>query len=407
MASFIGTLIKRERLKRNYSQEGLCRGICVVSYLSKIEQGKAEAGADIIRALLNRLGISYEIDQNFLKEAGKKIELLYEKLQEGILKQEDFVEIEKEYQRYLASEYMLDVMLFQKYFAGNETNEKIEQSEQESRKEGISPGTSAQKAEELEEYLMCMSQRQYELYLYCTYEEHPHHLELLMKLNPNGYYLNAAGVFYWRKGEGVKAVEILNRAYQVSCEEGTVENMLLAQIMLGNCYSSMEQKELMMKHYMTAKRLARALQKTEDLSTISYNIASTLLEWNQVEEALEYFEECSRKDILYYHKYAICMERLGEKEKAKKMLQKGREAEDSDTCPIYQEMCEVVAYRLEHEDYLNQPAYEKMLRSCMKHMREQLPRGYEQFHAPYLMEVLEHQRKYKEICSLLKEFPAK
>ncbi len=34
MKSFVGTLIKRERLKHNYSQEGLGREICVVSYLS-------------------------------------------------------------------------------------------------------------------------------------------------------------------------------------------------------------------------------------------------------------------------------------------------------------------------------------------------------------------------------------
>lgn len=385
MKSFIGTLIKRERLKRNYSQEGLCRGICVVSYLSKIEQGKVEAGEDIISALLERLGISCETDRGFLKEAGKRIEELYEKLYAGGLVQEDVAVLQQEYNRYMASEYMLDVMLFIRLFLENED------------------GTET----ELAEYIECMSQRQYELYLYSTCEENQERLELLLKLNPNGFYLNVAGVFYWAKGEYVKAVEILNRAYQVSCEEGTAENMLSAQMMLGNCYSSMEQKELMMKHYMIAKRLARALQKTEDLSTITYNIASTLLEWNQVEEALEYFKECSRRDALYYHKYAICMERLGEKQTAREMLKKGYATEDIEQYPIYGKMYEVVAYRLEHENYLEETEYEVILRECMKQIREQRPKGYEQFHVPYLIEVLEHQRKYKEICSLMKEFPAK
>lgn len=385
MKSFIGTLIKRERLKRNYSQEGLCRGICVVSYLSKIEQGKVEAGEDIISALLERLGISCETDRGFLKEAGKRIEELYEKLYAGGLVQEDVAVLQQEYNRYMASEYMLDVMLFIRLFSENED------------------GTET----ELAEYIECMSQRQYELYLYSTCEENQERLELLLKLNPNGFYLNVAGVFYWAKGEYVKAVEILNRAYQVSCEEGTAENMLSAQMMLGNCYSSMEQKELMMKHYMIAKRLARALQKTEDLSTITYNIASTLLEWNQVEEALEYFKECSRRDALYYHKYAICMERLGEKQTAREMLKKGYATEDIEQYPIYGKMYEVVAYRLEHENYLEETEYEVILRECMKQIREQRPKGYEQFHVPYLIEVLEHQRKYKEICSLMKEFPAK
>lgn len=396
MKSFIGTFIKRERLKHNYSQEGLCRGICVVSYLSKIEQGKAEAGEEIISALLKRLGIIYETEEAFLKEAERRIELFYEKLYEGTLKQEDVVVLQKEQERYLASEYMLDAMLFIGLFENTEE-----------RTENVDNGMEKKRVQELSEYTECMSQRQYELYLYSTSEEKPENFELLMKLNPNGCYLNAAGTFYWAKGEYLKAVEILNRAYQVSCEEGTVENMLSAQMMLGNCYSSMEQKELMMKHYRTAKRLARALQKPEHLSTISYNIASTLLEWNQVEEALEYFKECSRKDALYYHKYAICMERLGEQQKAQKILERGYETEDIKMYPVYREMFDVVKYRLEHKNYLQKAEYEHMLRSCMAHMREQFPRGYEQFHVPYLIEVLEHQRKYKEICSLMKEFPLK
>ena len=48
---FPGAVIRRERLKRNWSQEGLCRGICAVSYLSKIEQGKTEASPEILRML--------------------------------------------------------------------------------------------------------------------------------------------------------------------------------------------------------------------------------------------------------------------------------------------------------------------------------------------------------------------
>ena len=68
---------------------------------------------------------------------------------------------------------------------------------------------------------------------------------------------------------------------------------------------------------------------------------------------------------------------------------------------------EVVAYRLEHENYIEETEYEVILRECMKQIREQHPKGYEQFHVPYLIEVLEHQRKYKEICSLMKEFPVK
>lgn len=52
-----GSVILRERLRKNWSQEGLCRGICAVSYLSKIEKGRAEPSEDILRQLLDRLGL--------------------------------------------------------------------------------------------------------------------------------------------------------------------------------------------------------------------------------------------------------------------------------------------------------------------------------------------------------------
>lgn len=51
-----GYLIRRERLRRDWSQEGLCRGICAASYLSKIEQGKTRPSEEIVKALFARLG---------------------------------------------------------------------------------------------------------------------------------------------------------------------------------------------------------------------------------------------------------------------------------------------------------------------------------------------------------------
>ncbi|MBQ6580357.1 MAG: helix-turn-helix transcriptional regulator, partial [Oscillospiraceae bacterium] len=54
--SYTGFLIRKLRLEKNWSQEGLCKGICAVSYLSKIEQGKAEASEEILKALFERLG---------------------------------------------------------------------------------------------------------------------------------------------------------------------------------------------------------------------------------------------------------------------------------------------------------------------------------------------------------------
>lgn len=46
-----GLLIRQARLQRDWSQEGLCRGICAPSYLSKIEQGKAAPSPEVTELL--------------------------------------------------------------------------------------------------------------------------------------------------------------------------------------------------------------------------------------------------------------------------------------------------------------------------------------------------------------------
>ncbi len=58
--NYQGYLIARERLRNNWSQAGLCKGVCTVSYLSKIESGNAIASDEIISLLFERLGLQYD-----------------------------------------------------------------------------------------------------------------------------------------------------------------------------------------------------------------------------------------------------------------------------------------------------------------------------------------------------------
>ena len=77
LLQYSGFLIRKKRLEKSWSQEGLCKGICAVSYLSKIEQGKAEASEEIISALFERLGIDWVTDEKLLLEGKKFVEDCY------------------------------------------------------------------------------------------------------------------------------------------------------------------------------------------------------------------------------------------------------------------------------------------------------------------------------------------
>ena len=60
--NYRGYIIYRARILRSWSQAGLCKGICTVSYLSKIETGKAEPSEEILRLLLERLGLKSDAE---------------------------------------------------------------------------------------------------------------------------------------------------------------------------------------------------------------------------------------------------------------------------------------------------------------------------------------------------------
>ena len=76
--NYAGFLIRQKRLEKGWSQEGLCRGVCAVSYLSKIEQGKADGSDEIVGELMRRLGCGWFNDENDRARAAEAVECGYE-----------------------------------------------------------------------------------------------------------------------------------------------------------------------------------------------------------------------------------------------------------------------------------------------------------------------------------------
>lgn len=87
-------IIKNERIKRNQTLENMAKGICSVSYLSKLENNAIKPSEDYVKALLERVDVKYEDinNQNFDEELNtaikfyfyqenQKIKELYEKIQ--------------------------------------------------------------------------------------------------------------------------------------------------------------------------------------------------------------------------------------------------------------------------------------------------------------------------------------
>lgn len=386
MGNFIGVLIRRERLRQSYSQEGLCRGLCAVSYLSKIEQGKAAAGDDILLPLLSRLGIRYETDEAFLSQLGEAVEALYEALLSGQAGLPAFASrlswLEERRERGLSSPYLLDVLLLLAY----------------ARRSPLEP--------EAEDFVSCMDRRQYALYLALQLRGGTANAgDELLRLNPCGFYTMFVGNTYSDQGRYTEAIPLLSKSYDLAAQEGNVHLMVLAKVLLGNCYANTFHLDPMHQAYHIAKRLAQAVDYPEVISQINYNIAAVYLEQGRIQEAYALLDASPQEDLLYFHKLALCLEKLGRPDEARRALERAREDRSSPvSTPAHRALLEPVQYRLDHPNYLEDRAYAALMSDVFAQVRAQLPDGFARAQLPYMLEVLEAERRYKDAYHLSMEF---
>lgn len=381
---FPSALIRYERLKRNWSQEGLCEGVCAVSYLSKIEQGKAEPNPAILQALMGRLSIVWHA------EAASEAKALTEKLWEAIQSMDWEAEsglrkmlLEKR-ALYLNGPHMLDVLLLERLRW--EWKEPPEVPLQE-----MEEGFDAQ-------------QRAWYLMVQNRYED-------ALLLMPNAMVYLGCGRKAYSQGDHTLAMERLMQCCTKAAEEGRARVLMHARMLLGNCYSDQGNVDAMLRHYQAAKRLALDLQDADVLAGIDYNTAATAMQTGHYEEALRYLTSLASPGVMALHKTAICQEKLEMREAALQTLCRAGLLIDDPACrddyppqKWMERMCALVRYRLEHPEYLHDETYGSMLVSAYTEMKKELPNGYALFHQPWVEEWYVANRQYKQAYEMKKMF---
>lgn len=375
---YAGAVIRRARLGRNWSQEGLCRGICTVSYLSKIEQGKAEGSGEVLRLLLERLDVPWYEDQETMEAGAKWVERCYEAVLSCDPEEHETLapEFDALALRLANSPYGLDVAVLGGFVHPEQPMED--------------PG--------LEEYLdrrqLALRRVQQERY------------REAVDLYPCAYTWLRAGMDHYVRGDSyTAAVECLSQAYQRASEQGYVRLMLLSKLYMGNCYCNQLQLEQMEEQYRVARRLIQALGDENTLRVMNYNQASGYLECGQYRKAYEYFSTVDQPRGMELHKLALCCEKLGLTGKALEALDRA-EGMDWDM-ELGRQMCHLVRCRLEHPDYLHRPEYGAQLMQVFRDCQAQLPIGYAAFHLPWVLEWYTANRQYRSAYELLRDFPIK
>lgn len=379
-----GFIIRRERMRRDWSQDGLCRGICAASYLSKIEQGRVEASEDILRLLYERLELPWYGGESALPALCERIDELYELAYSGEFEvlREKISALAPQRDALLQSPAAPDIAVLEaaaNWRGGTDA--------------GVDAGMEQYLSPRGLALLRLMQDRDAEAAAIC----------------PSALCSYWAGVAQYESGRSyTAAVESFQRAYALAAEEGRARLMMLSQAHLGNCYANLLDVENMNAHYLIAKRLCRALDATALLADIEYNRAATALETGDFEGAYKYFSAVREPRLMELHKLAICCEKLGLRDEALAALDKA-EAEENTHMPagLAGEMLSLVRRRLENPDYLRDADYGAALLSCFERCRRELPIGYAGFHLPWLLEWYTANRQYKLAYELMNEFPIK
>lgn len=79
-AKVLGTLIKMNRIRQNMSQKALSEGICVNSYLSRIENGEILPSEEVMHDLFHALAIEYRDDEAFLEKGRRDFQEFLDEL---------------------------------------------------------------------------------------------------------------------------------------------------------------------------------------------------------------------------------------------------------------------------------------------------------------------------------------
>ncbi|MEA5016518.1 MAG: helix-turn-helix transcriptional regulator [Candidatus Limiplasma sp.] len=398
MQPLLGLLIKRNRLAQNLSQESLCKGICVVSYLSKIETGQVVPSPEIIDQLFRALGLAFERDEAFLSAYRSLLKDFFDRF----FHQEPAEAIQEELvqagARLENSELCLAYQLFLLYrcLLRKEPDKAL------SLFQSLAPLRQLMGPEDAFLYEMAHSATA------SSFEEKREALYRAQGLRMSPAVSLALAQLHYEAGRYQEALLYCAQGYQLSAQEGNVYAMRELSFLEGTCYANLFEHQLMLDSYLRCRELARG--DAELVLHIEYNIGASFLEMGRHEEALSYLLRVweawgdSPESFLLLHKLAIAYEQLGRKETGRPYLDKALDIARHGSDPVSQAMIRVVQLRYD-SDHRQGEEYLLLLEDLIRQLESQRPHGFRQFHLPFLLEAYTDRRRYKEALTLAREMP--
>ncbi len=399
MKNFTGFIIRQQRLQKGLSQEELCRGICAVSYLSKIEQGVGNPSPAILQQLFDALGIRYSQDSVLLEKAGTMLDGYFDKYFHSESADDEYSFLKLHQKEMENSELHLSWHLFNLYSL--------------IQKQGKNAPACHQEAAYLARFKDNMDEEQ--LYLYYVGAgqlESDNQLELLRlaeTIRPGSFVKQCIAETLYTRGEYMRAIEAADRAFSAAAEEGNLPTLLWSSYLLGACYSTFNDLSFMLRYYRRAMELARGYDSSIS-SRIRFNIGSAYLEHKQYKEAIPYLQASlqsagtalEEQKVLAGQKLAVCYFETGASSFGHQYLQQAVNRRTERMPAIYDTLLYFTQLRYVR-GVRSGEEYESVLTQLFRDSKEQLGEGTYRMLAGYMIDLYVDQRRYKDALALRSE----
>lgn len=402
MSAYTGYLIRRTRLEKNLSQEGLARGICAVSYLSKIEQGLVEPGQDIIDRLFEALGIAFERAPQLEAEAQCQMDRFFFLIEANAPYEEQKAFFARHGERLLRSEFALYVRVFELISAAAAF-------ERDRMKKLLA---------EIEPFLGCLDVRARRWVLLAKAELQEGHEDKWNVLSQAALLGENSVVTYMQascahaQGRYGLCMELAERAYSQAAYEGNVMTMTWSCFLLGTCACNRCDMEQAKRYYERVQALTRG-SKLDMSSYMDYNLGSTYLETGDEESALLYLGRAGEQErdvlhnMLLHQKLAILSLKNGSREEGLEHLARAKlwfaQAELPKELRRTQLLEAMIRFAelMADECAASGSEFEQVTRMLYDEAEKQFSFGFKHFYGHFLMEIYKRQRRYKEALQVL------
>lgn len=396
VTKMMGLLIKMNRLNQNMSQKALCEGICVPSYLSKIENGEIIPTSEIINLLFDVLGIKYNDEACFIEQSLVLFEHYLERLTFNDFEESSklFEEIEKNHLNYIHSPLIMDYYIIRlaRYCS---TPERVffEEADYTLR--------------QVFEQLTSKQQLFYSLYkaidiIHTTgkYEEALTHLRYGLQLEENGHIYYWLSTTYMYEHKVLQAIEYANKALQAYLRDGNVTSLMCTYELVARIYMMNGEYQEAKKYIVKANQVCNKLNESHFKAYLYSKMAWCLLCLGELDEASkEIAKDNYPKGIMMklepYEVKALILYIKQDKVKLKQLINEVQEIELS----AYSTVLKLMRISIEYKDFWQHPDTQMYLIDLVNET-EKLP-DIQHYFKKMLITYYKDNRKYKEVVMLL------